>query len=68
MCVVDQGTFDWWLGLDADARGLATCVNLRLMTCLGSDPGDRDEALASIAKLSKEDPEADCGDVKEQAA
>ncbi|MCB0877831.1 MAG: cytochrome c oxidase subunit II [Thermoleophilia bacterium] len=68
MCVVSQDTFDWWLGLATDERGDANCVNLRLLSCLGDDPGDRGKAIEKIAALSKEDPEAGCGDVKEQAA
>jgi cytochrome c oxidase subunit 2 len=65
MCVVHQATFDWWAKLAEDERRDASCVNLRLLACLGEDPGDRGEAIAEIAKLSKEDPDADCDAVKE---
>lgn len=68
MCVVDKATFDWWIGLDEEERGDANCVNLRLMTCLGDDPGDRGELLTELAALSKEDPEAGCDAVEEQVA
>lgn len=65
MCVVDKGTFEWFAGLTEDERGDASCVNLRLMNCLEGDVDDRDEAIAEIAKLSKEDADADCSAVKE---
>jgi cytochrome c oxidase subunit 2 len=68
MCVVDKATFDWWAGLDEAGRKLSSCVNLRLMTCLGSDVGDRDEALEKTAVLSKGNPEASCEDVEEKVA
>ncbi|MCW2922164.1 MAG: cytochrome c oxidase, subunit [Thermoleophilia bacterium] len=66
MCVVDQETFDWWAKLDEEARRDATCTNLRLLTCLGGDVDDRDDAIADVAKLSKEDPDAACDAVKEK--
>lgn len=68
MCVVDQATFDWWAKLEPDERSKANCVNLRLMTCLGKNVGDRTEAIAKMATLSEKDPEASCKDVEEQAA
>jgi cytochrome c oxidase subunit 2 len=68
MCVVDAPTFEWWSGLAEDERRDANCMNLRLMTCLGEDVGDRGETIAAIAKITKEDPEATCGDVEETAA
>ena len=68
MCVVDQATFDWWSELADEDRRDATCVNLRLLNCLGDEPGNRGEAITAIAALSKEDPEAGCDDVKEQVA
>ena len=66
MCVVDQATFDWWGELGEEDRRDATCSNLRLMTCLGSDPGDRSETIGEIAALAKEDPDAGCDAVKEK--
>jgi cytochrome c oxidase subunit 2 len=66
MCVVEQATFDWWAKLTEDERRDATCVNLRLLTCLGEDVGDRGKAIAKIAELSKEDPDAGCNAVKEK--
>jgi heme/copper-type cytochrome/quinol oxidase subunit 2 len=68
MCVVDQATFDWWIDLGPDERGDANCVNLRRMNCFEGDVDDRAETLAAIAKVTKEDPEASCEDVEEQAA
>ncbi len=68
MCVVDGATFEWWTGLGDDERGDASCVNLRLLNCLGDEPGDRSEALTKIAAVSNEDPEAGCDEVKEQVA
>ena len=66
MCVVDQGTFDWWTKLDEEERGDATCVNLRLLSCIEDDVADRGEAIAELAKLSKEDPEAGCAEAQEK--
>jgi heme/copper-type cytochrome/quinol oxidase subunit 2 len=66
MCVVSQETFDWWLELSEDDRRVASCVNLRLLSCLGEDAGDRDETIAAIDELAKEDLEADCDAVKEK--
>jgi cytochrome c oxidase subunit II len=68
MCVVDRATFDWWTDLAEDDRRDARCVNLRLMSCLGDEIGNHDEALALVAALSNENPEASCEDVEEQAA
>lgn len=67
MCVVDAGTFDWWVGLDEEQRGTATCANLRLMSCL-DDVNDHDAVLEDIAALSEEDPEATCDEAEEAAA
>lgn len=66
MCVVDKATFEWWAGLSEEERRDATCVNLRLMSCLGDEVDGRDEVIRTIAALSKEDPDADCGAVKEK--
>lgn len=68
LCVVDTATFDWWRDLGEDERKLASCVNLRLLTCLGDGIGDRSEALEKTAALSKKDPEARCSDVEEKVA
>lgn len=68
MCVVDQGTFEWWTGLAEEERADANCQVLRLMTCLGEDPGDRDQALTATAALYDEFPDAGCDDVEEQVA
>jgi heme/copper-type cytochrome/quinol oxidase subunit 2 len=68
MCVVDAPTFEWWAKLDEEGRRDANCMNLRLMSCLGNDVGERGETLTAIAAISKEDPEATCGDVEETAA
>jgi heme/copper-type cytochrome/quinol oxidase subunit 2 len=66
MCVVDAATFDWWAKLAEEERRDASCVNLRLMSCLGDDVGDRGDTIGEIAALSKEDPDADCDAVKEK--
>lgn len=67
MCVVDGDTFDWWIGLDEEQRGTATCVNLRLMSCIeGVD--DHDALLEDIAALTEEDPDATCEKAEEAAA
>lgn len=64
MCVVEQATFDWWVGLSEDERGDANCVNLRVLNCLdGADPED---VLGDIAELTKKDPEADCATAREE--
>jgi hypothetical protein len=67
MCVVDQDTFDWWVGLDTDGRSTATCINLRLFSCI-KDIGDRDALLASMDKLTKDHPDATCEKAQEAAA
>lgn len=66
ICVVDKDTFDWWTGLSEDERRDASCVNLRLMTCLDGSIDDRGETITAIAAVSKEDPDADCDAVKEK--
>lgn len=68
MCVVDQGTFDWWIKLDTDERTNATCQNLRLLTCLDKTPSDRTEAIDELAKLTEKKPEASCSEAKEAVA
>lgn len=68
MCVVDQGTFDWWVGLETDERADASCLNLRLMNCFDDAPADRGEAIAAFAKLTNDKPDASCEDAKEAVA
>lgn len=68
MCVVSQSTFDWWVGLSTDERTDATCVNLRLLTCLDDVPNDPADQLAAFAKLTSDKPDASCDDAKEAVA
>jgi len=67
MCVVDAATFEWWTGLEQDARGDATCVNLRLLSCI-DEPGNRDELVTAFAKLTQDSPDATCDEAEEAAA
>jgi cytochrome c oxidase subunit 2 len=66
MCVVDGDVFDWWVGLDEEERGTATCANLRLMNCESVRDGDPEELLPELAALTEDDPEASCDDVQEK--
>ncbi len=66
MCIVHESTFEWWTKLDEEERRLASCVNLRLLSCMGADPGDRGKLIASIAEEFKDDTDAACDVVKEK--
>lgn len=68
MCVVDKATFDWWVDLGTDERADASCVNLRLLSCLDEAPDDRGEAVAQFAKITSDKPDASCDDAKEAVA
>lgn len=67
MCVVDRGTFDWWVGLEEEARADATCVNLRLFSCF-DEVDAHDDLLADLAALTRDKPEATCDEAEEAAA
>lgn len=68
MCVVDAPTFEWWSGLDEEARTDATCVNLRLFNCFDTVPGNRDDLLGDLATLTRTDIEATCDEAQEAVA
>jgi hypothetical protein len=67
MCVVDQDTFDWWVGLDTEHRTTASCLNMRLFSCI-KDIGDRDALLTKLDALTKDHPDATCEKAQEAAA
>ncbi|MCW2949793.1 MAG: cytochrome c oxidase, subunit [Thermoleophilia bacterium] len=67
MCIVSESDFEWYLGLAVDDAQQATCINLRLLSCIKA-PGDRTAALGKLATLSQGKPNATCHDANKAVA